>query len=139
MKGASRGLEGGLKGARRELKGGLKGARRGLEGGLKGASSLQTFNPPRPPRTPSRPLEGYLRRGVLGTSPAVPAANAGSLLCVSLRFWAQRARLQSMSGGRHHFPGAEGSAYPAGSPHGLRHRAALLDERRHQRSLGHPR
>jgi len=37
----------------------LKEARRGLEAGLKGASSLQTF----------RPLEGYLRRGVLGTSP----------------------------------------------------------------------
>ena len=72
-----------------------------------------------------------------GEEAAFPAANAGSLLCVALRFWAQRARLQSMSEGRQHCPGAEGSAYPAGSPHGLRHRAALLDEPRHQRSLGH--
>ena len=72
-----------------------------------------------------------------GEEAAFPAANAGSLLCVALRFWAQRARLQSMSEGCQHCPGAEGSAYPAGSPHGLRHRAALLDEPRHQRSLGH--
>ena len=72
FKGASRDLQAtfkvkrasrGLKGARRGLEGGLKGARSGLEGGLKGASSLQTFSPPLPPRTPSRPLEGYLRRG----------------------------------------------------------------------------
>ena len=51
-----------------------------------------------------------------GEEAAFPAANAGSLLCVALRFWAQRARLQSMSEGRQHCPGTEGSAYPAEPP-----------------------
>ena len=74
---ASRGLEKGFKGASRGLEKGLKvaclkGASRGLEKGFKGASrrlqALLTFVPP-PGRDPSSPLEGYLRRWWLGSSP----------------------------------------------------------------------
>ena len=50
MKGASRGLEGGLRRASRGLQGGLRRASRGLEKGFKGASrglqALLTFVPP---------------------------------------------------------------------------------------------
>ena len=76
VKGASRGLEGGLRRASRGLQGGLRRASRGLEKGFKGASrglqALLTFVPPPPPRgeTLQAPLEGYLRRWWLGSSPS---------------------------------------------------------------------
>ena len=68
MKGASRGLEGGL---RRGLQGGLRTASRGLEKGFKGASSpshLRAF-PLRARRDPSSPpLKGTFEGG--GSDPA---------------------------------------------------------------------
>ena len=73
MKGASRGLEGGLRRASRGLQGGLRRASRGLEKGFKGASrglqALLTFVPPPRGGTLQAPLEGYLRRWWLGSSP----------------------------------------------------------------------
>ena len=84
LKGASRwrGLQGGLKGAWEGLQGGFKGAWEGLQGGLRRASrglqgGFKPFSPSCPP--PSRegtlqaPLEGYLRRWWLGSSPPPPA------------------------------------------------------------------
>ena len=75
MKGASRGLEGGLRRASRGLQGGLRRASRGLEKGFKGASrglqALLTFVPPPGEGTLQAPLEGYLRRWWLGSSPFV--------------------------------------------------------------------
>ena len=85
VKGASRGLEGGLRRASRGLQGGLRRASRGLEKGFKGASrglqALLTFVPPPlpPGRDPSSPLEGYLRRWWLGSSPGVRMSAANQL------------------------------------------------------------
>ena len=71
LKGASRGLEGGLRRASRGLQGGLRRASRGLQGGFKGASSPSHLRAPPPSRegTLQAPLEGYLRRWWLGSSP----------------------------------------------------------------------
>ena len=81
VKGASRGLEGGLRRASRGLQGGLRRASRGLEKGFKGASSPSHLRaPPLPPgRDPSSPLEGYLRRWWLGSSPGVRVSAANQL------------------------------------------------------------
>ena len=48
MKGASKGLEGGLRRASRGLQGGLRRASRGLEKGFKGASSPSHLRAPPP-------------------------------------------------------------------------------------------
>ena len=80
LKGASRwrGLQGGLKGAWEGLQGGFKGAWEGLQGGLRRASrglqgGFKPFSPSCPPppgKGPFQaPLEGYLRRWWLGSSP----------------------------------------------------------------------
>ena len=78
LKGASkwRGLQGGLKGAWEGLQGGFKGAWEGLQGGLRRASrglqgGFKPFSPSCPPQggTLQAPLEGYLRRWWLGSSP----------------------------------------------------------------------
>ena len=73
MKGASRGLEGGLRRASRGLQGGLRRASRGLEKGFKGASrglqALLTFVPPPPGEGPFKPpLKGTFEGG--GSDPA---------------------------------------------------------------------
>ena len=74
MKGASRGLEGGLRRASRGLQGGLRRASRGLEKGFKGASrglqALLTFvPPPLPGKGPFKlPLKGTFEGG--GSDPA---------------------------------------------------------------------
>ena len=74
MKGASRGLEGGLRRASRGLQGGLRRASRGLEKGFKVASrglqALLTFVPPPPPgeRPFKPPLKGTFEGG--GSDPA---------------------------------------------------------------------
>jgi len=60
------GWEGGLRGASRGLEKGFKGASRGLQGGFK---PFSPSCPPPPGRDPSSPLEGYLRRWWLGSSP----------------------------------------------------------------------
>ena len=76
MKGASRGLEGGLRRASRGLQGGLRRASRGLEKGFKGASrglqALLTFVPlPPPAEGPFKPpLKGTFEGG--GSDPAPP-------------------------------------------------------------------
>ena len=75
MKGASRGLEGGLRRASRGLQGGLRRASRGLEKGFKGASrglqALLTFVPP-PGEGPFKPpLKGTFEGG--GSDPAPSA------------------------------------------------------------------
>ena len=75
MKGASRGLEGGLRRASRGLQGGLRRASRGLEKGFKGASrglqALLTFVPPPPGKGPFKPpLKGTFEGG--GSDPAPP-------------------------------------------------------------------
>ena len=72
MKGASRGLEGGLRRASRGLQGGLRRASRGLEKGFKGASrglqAILTFVPP-PGKGPFKPpLKGTFEGG--GSDPA---------------------------------------------------------------------
>ena len=76
MKGASRGLEGGLKRASRGLQGGLRRASRGLEkrfkGGFKGASrglqAILTFVPPPGGGTLQAPFKGTFEGG--GSDPA---------------------------------------------------------------------
>ena len=74
MKGASRGLEGGLRRASRGLQGGLRRASRGLEkgfkGGFKGASSPSHLRAP-PGKGPFKPpLKGTFEGG--GSDPAPP-------------------------------------------------------------------
>ena len=67
FKGAWEGLQGGFKGAWEGLQGGLRRASRGLQGGFK------PFSPSCPPSregTLQAPLEGYLRRWWLGSSPS---------------------------------------------------------------------
>ena len=72
FKGAWRGLEKGFKGASRGLEKSFKGAWEGLQGGFKGASSPSHLRAPPSPRgeTLQAPLEGYLRRWWLGSSPS---------------------------------------------------------------------
>ena len=69
MKGASRGLEGGLRRASRGLQGGLRRASRGLEKGFKGASSPSHLRAPAPGKGPFKPpLKGTFEGG--GSDPA---------------------------------------------------------------------
>ena len=62
MKGASRGLEGGLRRASRGLQGGLRRASRGLEKGFKGGG-FKPFSPSCPPP----PGEGPFKPPLKGT------------------------------------------------------------------------
>ena len=71
FKGAWRGLEKGFKGASRGFEKGFKAAWEGLQGGFKGASSPSHLRaPPSREGTLQAPLEGYLRRWWLGSSPS---------------------------------------------------------------------
>ena len=72
MKGASRGLEGGLRRVSRGLQGGLRRASRGFEKGFKGASSPSHLRPrPFPRKEPFKPpLKGTFEGG--GSDPAPP-------------------------------------------------------------------
>ena len=85
MKGASRGLEGGLRRASRGLQ---RRASRGLEKGFKGASrglqALLTFVPPPLGGTLQAPLEGYLRRWWLGSRPCFVWFAVVSFCCFGL-------------------------------------------------------
>ena len=82
FKGVSRGLQGGFKGASRGLEKGFKGAWEGLQGGFKGASSPSYLRASYPGGgTLQAPLEGYLRRWWLGSTPPP------SPLPLSSSFW----------------------------------------------------
>ena len=76
LKGAWEGLQGGFKAAWEGFQGGFKGAWEGLQGGVRRASrglqgGFKPFSPssPAPPGSLQAPLEGYLRRWWLGSSP----------------------------------------------------------------------
>ena len=86
MKGASRGLEGGLRRASRGLQGGLR--RAGFKGASRGLQALLTFVPPPLPRggTLQAPLEGYLRRWWLGSSPPISQFTMAGTLQVA-KLW----------------------------------------------------